>query len=212
MKSELDESRLTQDELWEWCLKEYQNRNPGVQFLLRRYFAVIREIVSRLGPDAKLLEVGCGAGESSRRIMAMLSRGQMFEVSEVDARYVNKLKETNFPIPVRQESALELKRNNREFDCVFLLEVLEHVDHYERSLEELFRVSRKYVVISVPNEPLWRILNFIRGKYLKHAGNTPGHVNHWAVGELRTLVSKYGDVLKVYTPIPWIILLANVKP
>jgi len=136
----------------------------------------------------------------------MLS-GQHFEVSEVDARYIRKLKETDFPLSVQQESVLQLNREDNEYDCVFLLEVLEHIEDYRRALSELFRVSRKYVVISVPNDLVWRLLNVLRGEYLKQWGNTPGHINHWSPRSLKTLLCRYGTVLRTYVPMPWIIML-----
>ena len=208
--SDFNKATATADELWDHCIMEYENPNPIVKYLFDNLFARIREIVSLLGENDRLLEVGCGAGVSSLRILDMLS-GQEFQVSDVDERYVNKLKEIDFPLPVMQESVFELNRQDREYDCIFLLEVLEHIEQYERALAELFRVSRKYVVTSVPNEPLWRILNMARGRYLKHWGNTPGHINHWSPAGLRKLVSKYGTVLRVCTPPPWIIVLAQAK-
>jgi hypothetical protein len=89
--------------------------------------------------------------------------------------------------------------------------VLEHLENYEMALQELFRVSRNYVIIAVPNEPLWRFLNLARLKYLKDWGNTPGHINHWSAASLAGLISKYGQVIKIYRPMPWIILLAKKK-
>ena len=124
---------------------------------------------------------------------------------------MEKLREGQFPAQVTQESVYGLTRDEDAFDCIFLLEVLEHLEDYERALEELFRVSRKYVVISIPNEPLWKILNCFRGRYLRDWGNTPGHINHWSTSKIRKLVSKYGVVREVYTPIPWIIVLAEVQ-
>jgi len=155
------------------------------------------------------LEVGCGAGISSLRINRMLL-GRRFEVSDVDDRAIQQFEKIKFPIPFRQESVLNLQRKNGEFDCVFLLEVLEHVPDYKKALSELFRVSKKYVVVSTPNEPIWRILNMVRGKYLNALGNTPDHVNHWSTLALVKLLGEYGDVIKIYMPLPWTILVVKV--
>ena len=205
---EFDEKTASKDELWEYCLKEYENKNPLIEMLVNNIFKKIERIVSSLGDNINILEIGCGAGESSRRIAAMLNT-QHFEVSEFDERYVNKLKEINFPFRITQESVYTLKREDNEFDCVLLLEVLEHLDSVHLALRELFRVSRKYVVISIPHEPLWRILNMMRFKYLKYFGNTPGHINHWSKRKFKRLISNYGRILEIYTPIPWIVVLAE---
>lgn len=209
--STFDEKNASADELWDYCIMEYENQNFIVQQMFQNYFTCIQEIISGFPLDYKLLEVGCGAGVSSKKIFQML-KGQSFEISDFDARYVKKLRENNLPYKVQQESVLELNRDDRSFDCVFLLEVLEHVENYELALANLFRVSRKYVVLSVPNEPLWSYLNMARLKYLKDWGNTPGHINHWSVSGFKKLISKYGSVVSIYTPLPWIIAVAEVRP
>lgn len=208
--TEFNPQTATADELWNFYDTKYQSKNPIIRWMLANYFAKISNIISLLDNHDHLLEVGCGTGVSSRYILDMLN-GQQFQVSDFDERLISKLKKTNFPLPVKMESVLDLKHQDREFDCVFLLEVLEHVTQYERALSEVFRVSRKYVVVSVPHEPLWRILNVVRGKYLKGMGNTPSHVNHWSLGCFSRLISRYGTVLKIYLPIPWIIVLVQVK-
>lgn len=106
------------DELWEHCLKEYSSSNVLVQFLINNYFKALEHMLSSLHKNSKILEVGCGAGESSRRIGALLDT-QYFEVSEYDGRYVTKIKETDFPYPIRQESVYQLERNDNEFDLFY---------------------------------------------------------------------------------------------
>ena len=72
-----------------------------------------------------------------------------------------------------------------EFDLVAATEVLEHVDHPEAAVAEMARVARRWLLVSVPHEPLWRALNVARGAYLRELGNTPGHLNHWTRARLR---------------------------
>ena len=205
-----DEKNATADELWEYCLLEYQSTNPLTKRLIDNFYNKIKKIISDFGTDCRILEVGCGAGESSRKIFEMLA-GRYFEASEFDERYVKKLLELNLPYKISQEDVNCMHRKDNEFDCVIFLEVLEHISDYEQALKELFRVSSKYVLISVPNEPLWRLLNIARFKYLKEAGNTPGHINHWSPSKLKKLLGKYGKVIKIESSLPWIISLTEVK-
>lgn len=208
--NKIDKKKSSAEELWQYCLKEYQSQNPFIKYLVDRYFRDIRNILRMFDKKSRLLEVGCGAAESSRRIAAMLD-GQYFEVSEYDERYIRKLRESQVPFKVTQESVYALKRKDDEFDCVLLLEVLEHLDDVDLALKELFRVSRRYVVISVPHEPIWRIMNMLRLKYLKSLGNTPDHIHHWSTASLRKLIARFSKVKKIYTPLPWIIVLAEKK-
>ncbi|MCD4779982.1 MAG: class I SAM-dependent methyltransferase [Candidatus Omnitrophica bacterium] len=206
----IDFEKATADELWDWCLLEYQSRNPITQHLINYYYAGLAGMLNRLKSDDRVLEVGCGAAESTRRISSLL-KSQHFEASEYDTRFVQKLKETKFPIKVIQESVYELQRQDRSYDCVILLEVLEHLDDYHKALSELFRVSRRDVIVAVPNEPLWRVLNVMRGRYVSDGGNTPGHINHWSPTQFRMLIEEFGTIKSVVKPLPWVMVLARTK-
>jgi len=206
----LDCPHATADELWAYCLEEYASTNPISQRLFDHFFRTLKRIVDLLAPGDRLLEVGCGAAFSSRRIMEML-HGQHLEVSDLDFRYISKLRANEFPAPGIVESVSALARAGNSFDCVFCLEVLEHIPAYKPALAELFRVSRRYVVLSVPNEPLWSLLNLMRGKYWSSGGSTPGHCNRWSSRAFVRLITQYGDVIAVYHPLPWTMLLARVR-
>ncbi len=67
-----------------------------------------------------------------------------------------------------------------EFDLVTAIEVLEHVPDPVHTLAEMARCAERHLLVSVPREPLWRMLNMARGAYWRELGNTPGHLNHWS--------------------------------
>jgi len=205
-----DYSQASPEELLDHYLEKYRNNNPLAKWLLSNFFKEIGKIVQTLDRADRILEVGCGPGESSRQILGML-QGQHYEASEYDAGLVDLLNRANFPVTVTQESVYSLNRQDNEFDCVMLLEVLEHLDDYHAALAEVFRVSKKDVIISVPNEPLWRILNIARGKYLGQFGNTPGHINHWNVKSIVKLVREFGICIGVEKTLPWIVIHARVR-
>lgn len=205
-----DEKSATADELWAYYMEEYENQNPIAIKLFDNYYEKIAMILKQINSGYRILEVGCAAGESSRRIERMLN-GQYFEASEYEGRLVNKLVETNPPFKVTQESVYEMYRKDKEFDCVFLLEVLEHLENPEAALKELYRVASRYVVVSVPNEPLWSILNLLRGKYIRDIGNTPGHINRWSPAAFKKMVSKFGKIIAVYKPTPWAIIFSETN-
>lgn len=206
---EFSENDVLNFEGLDYLVAKYKESNPISRHLVNGFYRKIDTLIKRLEPTDRILEVGCGAGISSLRIKRMLGR-QHFEVSDVDDNAILQFEKIGFPIPFKQESVLDLTRKDGEFDCVFLLEVLEHVSDYRRALSEVFRVSNKYVVISTPNEPVWRMLNMLRAKYLTEWGNTPGHINHWSSSDLTRLISEYGQVVNVYTPLPWTIVFAKV--
>ena len=56
------------------------------------------------------------------------------------------------------------------FDCVLCLDVLEHLDNLHEVFDQLCRVSRRYVLISLPN-PWGSFFRLLRGK--DHCEMTP---------------------------------------
>lgn len=90
-------------------------------------------------------------------------------------------------------------------------EVLEHVADPEAALEILARLSRRWLLTSVPREPIWRVLNMARGKYLSDLGNTPGHLHHWSSNGFRTFIASRFDIVEIATPLPWTMILARPR-
>jgi len=193
---------------WNRHKSKYNTNNPLSRMMIRGFYKALEKIITQLEDVETVLEVGCGSGDSSMRIYNMLS-GQKMEVSDVTEIFVERLKQSDFPLPVTQESVLNLQRDDNSIDVVILLEVLEHLEDYHKALSELFRVANKYVILSVPNEPLWRALNMARGKYWSQLGNTPTHINHWSMWGINRLISQYGQIIKTSYPIPWTIVMAT---
>jgi hypothetical protein len=97
-----------------------------------------------------------------------------------------------------------------EFDLASAIEVLEHVPDPEHTLAEMARCAERHLLVSVPREPLWRMLNMARGAYWPVLGNTPGHLNHWSRRSFVALLSRYGTVAEVRSPFPWTMLLVRL--
>lgn len=205
-----DEKNASPEALRDYYMGKYRNPNPIARWLTDGFYRALQSILATLPGDDRILEIGCGPGESTRRILGML-RGQHFEASEYEQRLVDLNLAEGFPVPLRQESAYDLQRPDKSFHCVLMLEVLEHLEDVDTALKEIFRVAETAVVVSVPNEPLWRILNFARGKYWSDLGNTPGHINHWSARAFTDLISQHGDIIAVRKPLPWTIVHARPR-
>ncbi|HMB52222.1 MAG TPA: class I SAM-dependent methyltransferase, partial [Thermoanaerobaculia bacterium] len=108
-------------------------------------------------------------------------------------------------------SAYELPFPDAAADLVVACEVLEHLDDPETALVEAARVTRRHVLVSVPWEPVWRLLNMARGSYWSALGNTPGHLQHFSRRAIRRLVGRHLDVVAVRRPFPWTVLLARKR-
>lgn len=178
--------------------------------LIDGFFRAAGELLALSGA-ARLLEVGCGEGHSTERLLRLLPPAASLEASDVEARLVTATRARNPGLAVRQESVYELRRAGSSFDCVLAMEVLEHLEQPERGLRELLRVTRRHLLLSVPREPLWRILNVARLEHLGTFGNTPGHVQHWSARGFARFVGHRARIVATRTPLPWTMILAE-KP
>ncbi|MDL5047208.1 class I SAM-dependent methyltransferase [Oscillatoria amoena NRMC-F 0135] len=153
----------------------------------------------------KIHEVACGPGQSTKRILGHINNknyNQTFTASDYEIELVDYAQKTNPEVQVFQESIYDIKSKDSEIDLIFALEVLEHLENPEAAIKELARVSQ-FAIISTPNEPLWRIMNFTRMKYIKDFGNTPGHINHWMPHQLQKLLKNHFIIIDSKLPIPW---------
>jgi 2-polyprenyl-3-methyl-5-hydroxy-6-metoxy-1,4-benzoquinol methylase len=105
-----------------------------------------------------------------------------------------------------QKSVYDLTPETDSADLIVCCEVLEHLEQPERALRVLKSLARKYVILSVPREPLWSVMNLSRGKYWFDLGNTPGHIQRWSQRSFIKLVSRHFRIEKVLAPIPWTML------
>ncbi len=184
--------------------------------LLDGYFRSVELLVQQSGvlerKSATAVEIGCGEGFSTQRLRELLPKNIKLQASEYVAELVPKAQQRNPKVSIIEESIYETTYADNTFDMVFLLEVLEHLDFPDKALQELARIIKPdgFLILGVPREPLWCTLNIARGKYLRHFGNTPGHLNHWPSFALRRFVEKnFGPVIQKKTPLPWTQVLAQ---
>lgn len=185
-------------------------------YLLDGYFKAVNDLIrsATIGTAAqcRAIEIGCGEGFSTERLHTMLPPTVRMSASEFVADLVPRAQKRNPDITVIQESVYDLTYDDASIDLVFLLEVLEHLDYPEKALQEIHRVlaPNGVLILGVPREPLWRVLNMARGKYLKDFGNTTGHLNHWSSRSLVQFVEKhFGTVEYTKQPLPWTIVAAR---
>lgn len=189
--------------------QKYQMGGLG-KMLINNFYQKLFELVNDLDIN-NAFEVGAGEGYSSQKIIEFLPKKTKFEISEFEADLIDRIQNKVGSLNVSRQNIYKIDKKDNEFDLVFCLEVLEHLRKPKDALRELHRISNKYVIVSVPNEPLWRFLNMMRGKYWSGWGNTPGHIQHWNDGSLRILLEKYFAVEKIAKPIPWMIFLLTKK-
>jgi ubiquinone/menaquinone biosynthesis C-methylase UbiE len=186
---------------------KYGTKNPVARAMMRGFLAAVTDLYRRASP-ATVLEVGCGEGKLAHYLVRHAPRPQRFVACDLDLGAV--VPGIDPLIDLHVASVYELPFGDASFDLVVCCEVLEHLHDPERGLAEVARVARRAAVISTPREPLWRILNVARGRYLRDFGNTPGHVQHFGRDGLKRLVGGRLRIVDCRNPVPWTVLLAEV--
>jgi 2-polyprenyl-3-methyl-5-hydroxy-6-metoxy-1,4-benzoquinol methylase len=192
---------------------KYGSTNPVVRRLMARFERDLDELFTRAGRVGieSLLDVGCGEGVLTARWAQRLGSGRVLGVDLSDPKLAAEWSARRGPanLEFRAVEPGPLPFEDGEFDLVAAIEVLEHVDDPAQTLGEMARVARRHLLVSVPREPLWRLLNVARGAYLRELGNTPGHLNHWSARGFERLLARYGEVVDVRSPLPWTMLLVR---
>jgi SAM-dependent methyltransferase len=185
---------------------KYRTANPLARALMRGFLDAVTRLYVRAGA-ASVLEVGCGEGHLAHHLVTQGGRPERFVASDVDLSAVAK--DLDPLIEVCRASAYELPFADASFDLVLCCEVLEHLTRPGRALAEVARVARRAVLLSAPREPLWRMLNMARAKYVRHLGNTPGHVQHFTKAGFELLARRSLRIVERLAPPPWTVLLGE---
>jgi len=189
---------------------KYGSTNPLVKRLMSNFHRALDELWEMAAPES-VLDVGCGEGVLTCQWAERLPSGRVVGIDLEDPKLQAEWETRRRPnLEYRAEEATSLSFDDDEFDLAAAIEVLEHVPEPESTLAEMARVARRHLIVSVPREPMWRMLNMARGAYLRELGNTPGHLNHWSKVGFHSLLTRYGTVQEVRTPFPWTMLLVRL--
>jgi SAM-dependent methyltransferase len=191
---------------------KYGSTNPVVRRLMAGFEGTLDELFTQADAQS-LLDVGCGEGVLTHRWAQRLGDQKRVVGIDLDdpALHAEWAKRTAPNLEYRVMKAENLPFADDEFDAAAAIEVLEHVPDAEHTVAEMARVAKRWLLVSVPREPLWRGLNMARGAYWKDLGNTPGHVNHWSKRSFVALLSRHGEVVQARSPFPWTMLLVRLR-
>ena len=190
---------------------KYRTKNPVYRYLMRGFLDAASDLLADVGAD-EVLEVGCGPGDLAVQLRRRVHwfrhasyRG--LDLSLGDVAEATRSLGTRF----LGGSVYRLPFADDAFDGVVACEVFEHLVRPYEALDEVARVSSGWLLLSVPWEPVWRLLNVARGRYLGRLGNTPGHVQNYSRRQIRDLVSGRFEIVAERRPFPWSMMLARLR-
>jgi SAM-dependent methyltransferase len=151
---------------------KYEAGNPVVRHLLHRFLCRVDEAVAELRPTA-VLDVGCGEGVVTERLANGLAPAKVLGLDADEDHLKAEWKSRSAPnLSFTTGSAYDLPFEDGSFDLVCCIEVLEHLERPRDALAEMSRVAGRALLLSVPNEPGWRISHLLAGRNVRALGNT----------------------------------------
>lgn len=189
---------------------KYGSTNPLVRRMMNGFESTLEELFTAADPRS-LLDVGCGEGVLVHKWAQRLGDRRVVGIDLEEPSIQEGWAERQAPnLEYKVMRAENLPFAENEFDVACAIEVLEHVPNPEHTLAEMARCAERHLLVSVPREPLWRMLNMARGAYWSDLGNTPGHLNHWSKRSFAQLLSRHGEVVQARSPFPWTMLLVRL--
>jgi len=188
--------------------EKHSSNNPLQKILLDNFYREFFLMLESKNIES-VLDAGCGEGITLRKFKDK-GIGKKHEGIEYMEEAIEIGKKVNPDISIKKGDIYKLPFKDSTFDVVICTEVLEHLDKPKAALKELTRVSKKYLILSVPNEPWFTFQRIARGKNILKLGAHPEHIQHWTHGAFQEFVKKSGlKILNKKAPFAWTLVLAG---
>lgn len=191
--------------------QKHSSSNPVQRKLIDRFHHLLMAKIAELAP-ATFLDAGCGEGFVAE-IMTRQFPGLPITGVDFNEPSVALAQQKNPGSKFLTASIYELPFKNREFDVVGCFEVLEHLDDPLTALKELARVSNRAVIMSVPHEPYFSMMNAMRGKnhHIRPRGSDPDHRNLWTRRAFHKFVEQELNITWIGGSMPWTICVGTKR-
>lgn len=188
--------------------EKHTTKNPIGKLFLDNFLNTVVKTIRPLNIDS-VLDVGCGEGFTLGRL-SKEKIGKEFEGIEYDEGAIELSRKLYPRLSIRKGDIYDLPYKNNSFDLVVCTEVLEHLENPKKAYRELVRVSRKYILLSVPNEPFFTIQRIARLQNILHLGAHPEHIQHWTLFAFTKFVKIRGvKLISRKFPIPWTMVVVK---
>jgi 2-polyprenyl-3-methyl-5-hydroxy-6-metoxy-1,4-benzoquinol methylase len=191
-------------------VNKYTNTNPIHRLSLGRFYDAVAEALTQIAPTS-VLDFGCGEGfildMMAARDIALPGYQGLDLRADALQDAARRWPDTDFV----QADLFDPRFDSQRFQTVMALEVLEHLFEPEKVLARLVSMCDGHLLLTVPNEPWFQLMNLIRGRDFVRLGNHPEHINHWNEKTFPEFVSEYAEVTDVISRFPFVIVTARPK-
>lgn len=169
-------------------LRKWEYGNALYQRVLSRYLDRMAHHVRRLAPRT-VLDAGCGEGYVYRglKVRGVAAPWRGVDLSEGAVSFAAARS------PEAHWGTADLRQipaGDASAELVLCSQVLEHIPQPETVRDELARVSGRWLLISVPLEPIFRSICALT--VATGIGQDPGHVNFWTPRQFRSFLKPVG--------------------
>lgn len=189
-------------------LQKHETGNPLQRYFIDRFHAEVTRLLDTVQPDA-VLDLGCGEGFVLEALVEAGFDAELVGIDNSADAVAHARERVASSAEILCEDVRELSDLPRDFDVVMMLEVLEHLDDPDGTLQLLGSLTTGHVLLSVPREPFFRGLNMLRLKNLRRLGSDPEHVQHWTQSGFERLVGRHFSIVGRGRAFPWNLLLVE---
>lgn len=190
--------------------RKHTSQNPLRRLAINRYF----ETVDAFMPSdvETVLNAGCGEGFDARRI-TQTKPNLILNGFDISFNAVQKVAEICPSMAACVGDVTQPPFAHPSADMVISLEVLEHLPDPSTAIAAYKKLTRRYLLLGVPNEPVFRLLRMANGMDVRQFGDHPEHVQHWNLLTFKNFLKQHDlHILKSAMPIPfiWTIVLCEL--
>lgn len=151
--------------------------------------------------DHCIVDVGCGEGITLEKI----GRSKPHRaIIGIDSLQENVDICRHHGLPARLGDVYRLDFAPSSVDVVILAEVIEHLAHPQKAVQEIHRIlkPRGRVIIVWPNDTVFMLARLLTLKW-REAFYDAGHVARWTPGKIEALLTECGFLITVSRSIPF---------
>jgi len=194
-------------EPWQGNKDKHESKNPLIKFFNDKLKRDIIEAVEDYNPKS-ILDIGCGEGFITSLLADRFKEADVMglDIEEEYIKYAkmfNKRKNVFYGV-----NGIYTLPPNR-YDLIVATELLEHLKTPQKAIECLKKVSKGVILITIPNEPYFRLGNLCSLKYITRDGNTPGHLHNWSKNTISKLLKEMNLDFEIKSSSFWNIILVK---